>query len=275
MSDQNINDTAYGVTKAVLESEAVSNLTNPPTKVAGALLADFINLAVGGIHYASIKAELKRQKKFEDFKANIQKGVDNIPTEHKVESRESIIGPALEKAKYFMNEDEIREMFEKLIVNSFDSRKIEKIHPSFSDIIQQMSPIDAQNLKCFSVEENLPICEIMIKFEKGDYKILQTNIFCSNEFCDSIEQQSISLSSLSRMGLISIAYDQHITDDSVYKIFDSLPIVVDFKNQIEAMNKLNNSNQKFDLHKGVATLTPVGKAFIDVCLNPLPSELNP
>lgn len=111
--------------------------------------------------------------------------------------------------------------------------------------------------------------------EKGGYKILQTNIFCSNEFCDSIEQQSISLSSLSRMGLISIAYDQYITDDSVYKIFDSLPIVVDFKNQIEAMNKSNNSNQKFDLHKGVAKLTPVGKAFIDVCLNPLPSELNP
>jgi len=95
MSDQNINDTAYGVTKAVLESEAVSNLTNPPTKVVGGLLADFINLTVGGIHYASIKAELKRQKKLEDFKANIQKGVDNIPTEHKVESRESIIGPAL------------------------------------------------------------------------------------------------------------------------------------------------------------------------------------
>lgn len=202
MSDQNINDTAYGVTKAVLESEAVSNLTNPPTKVVGGLLADFINLTVGGIHYASIKAELKRQKKLEDFKANIQKGVDNIPTEHKVESRESIIGPAL---------------------------------------------------------------------EKGGHRILQTNIFCSNKFCDSIEQQSISLSSLSRMGLISIAYDQYLTDDSVYKIFDSLPIVVDFKNQIEAANKSNNSNQKFDLQKGVAKLTPVGKAFIDVCLRPLPT----
>lgn len=73
------------------------------------------------------------------------------------------------------------------------------------------------------------------------------------------------------MGLISIAYDQYLTDDSVYKIFDSLPIVVDFKNQIEAANKSNNSNQKFDLQKGVAKLTPVGKAFIDVCLRPLPT----
>lgn len=271
MSDQNINDTAYGVTKAVLESEAVSNLTNPPTKVAGGLLADFINLTAGGIHYASMKAELKRQKKFEAFKSNIEKGVENIPPENQVEPRESIIGPAVEKAKHCMNEDEIREMFEKLIINSFDSRKIEKIHPSFSDIIQQMSPIDAQNLKCFSVKKNLPICEIRINSEKGDHRILQTNIFCSNKFCDSIEQQSISLSSLSRMGLISIAYDEYLTDDSVYKIFDSLPIVVDFKNQIEATNKSNNGNQKFDLQKGVAKLTPVGKAFIDVCLRPLPT----
>lgn len=204
-------------------------------------------------------------------KSKIEKGVENIPPENQVEPRESIIGPALEKAKHCMNEDEIREMFEKLIINSFDNRKIEKIHPSFSDIIQQMSPIDAQNLKCFSVGENLPICEIRINFEKSGHRILQTNIFCSNKFCDSIEQQSISLSSLSRMGLISIAYDEYLTDDSVYKIFDSLPIVVDFKNQIEATNKSNNGNQKFDLEKGVAKLTPVGKAFIDVCLRPLPT----
>lgn len=73
MSDQNINDTAYGVTKAVLESEAVSNLTNPPTKVAGGLLADFINLTAGGIHYASMKAELKRQKNLKLSKATLKK----------------------------------------------------------------------------------------------------------------------------------------------------------------------------------------------------------
>lgn len=73
MSDQNINDTAYGVTKAVLESEAVSNLTNPPTKVAGGLLADFINLTVGGIHYASIKAELKRQKSWKNLKLTFKR----------------------------------------------------------------------------------------------------------------------------------------------------------------------------------------------------------
>lgn len=60
------------------------------------------------------------------------------------------------------------------------------------------------------------------------------------------------------------------TLNSAYKIFDSLPIV-DFKNQIEATNKSNNGNQKFDLQKGVAKLTPVGKAFIDVCLRSLPT----
>lgn len=271
MSDQNVNDTAYGVTKAVLESEAVSNLTNPPTKVAGGLLADFINLTAGGIHYASMKAELKRQKKFEAFKSNIEKGVENIPPENQVEPRKSIIGPAVEKAKHCMNEDEIREMFEKLIINSFDNRKIEKIHPSFSDIIQQMSPIDAQNLKCFANEERLPVCEIQLNLTNASHRTLLTNVFCGNKLCNSIEQQSISLSSLSRIGIIKIAYDEYLTDDSFYKIFDSLPLVIGLKNQVEADNKINNTNFKIDLQKGVATLTPVGKAFIDVCLRSLPT----
>ena len=217
MSDQNINDTAYGVTKAVLESEAVSNLTNPPTKVAGGLLADFINLTAGGIHYASMKAELKRQKKFEAFKSNIEKGVENIPHENQVE------------------------------------------------------PIDAQNLKCFANEERLPVCEIQLNLTDTSHRTLLTNVFCGNKLCNSIEQQSISLSSLSRIGIIKIAYDEYLTDDSFYKIFDSLPLVIGLKNQVEADNKINNTNFKIDLQKGVATLTPVGKAFIDVCLRPLPT----
>lgn len=89
--------------------------------------------------------------------------------------------------------------------------------------------------------------------------------------CNSIEQQSISLSSLSRIGIIKIAYDEYLTDDSFYKIFDSLPLVIGLKNQVEADNKINNTNFKIDLQKGVATLTPVGKAFIDVCLRSLPT----
>lgn len=275
MGDQNIVDAAYGTTKAILESKPVENLTDPPTKVAGNLLADFLNWTAGGIHYASMKAELKRQKKFEKFKANIAEGVNNIPKEDLIEPRDSIIGAAAEKAKYSMNEDEIREMFENLIISSFDSRKVSNIHPSFSDIIQQMSPLDAQNLKLFDTKERLPVCELRLDQGPDGYKVIYSDVFYSNPNCQSIQQQAISISSLKRIGLISISYDIHFIDKKIYEPFKELPEYKVQQNNLESLNQLKKTNHKLDIQQGVASITSLGKAFIDVCLSPLPKKSNP
>lgn len=275
MGDQNVVDTAYGTTKAILESKPVENLTDPPTKVAGNLLADFLNWTAGGIHYASMKAELKRQKKFEEFKSNIEKGINNIPKDDLIEPRDSIIGAAVEKAKYSMNEDEIREMFENLIISSFDSRKVSNIHPSFSDIIQQMSPLDAQNLKLFDSAEQLPVCEYRLEKDAGGYTVIYHNVFYSNPHCQSIQQQAISISSLRRIGLISTDYMAHLTNEKLYEPFKELPEYKSQQEYLEASNLLNNTKHKLSIHKGVAIITPLGKAFISVCLSPLPKKSNP
>lgn len=279
MSDQNIVDATYGATKAVTETKAFDNLTNPPTKVAGNLIADFITLAAGGIHYASMKAELKRKKNFEKFNSNINEGINNIPKENLTEPRESIIGAAAEKAKFSMNEDELREMFENLIISSFDSRKISSLHPSFADIIQQMSPLDAQNLQLFNIngESNgqLPICEIRINKESGSFNTFVTDVFLSNPLCQTIEQQSLSISSLRRIGLITTSYSTYLTEDRLYEQFKKIPEYYTAEQQLDIINKMQGTHNKLAIQKGIAEITPLGKAFINVCLNPLPSESNP
>lgn len=275
MSDQNITDAAYGATKAFTESKAFNNLTNPPTKVAGNLIADFITLAAGGIHYASLKAELKRQQNFEKFKSNITEGIKNIPENDLIKPRESIIGAAAEKAKYSMNEDEIREMFENLIISSFDSRKVSNIHPSFADIIQQMSPLDAQNLKLFNKSYQLPICEFILKKDSGGYAVIYHDVFCSNPNCQSVQQQSISISSLRRIGLISTDYNLFMVDKKSYEPFEELIEYKAHQKYIKYKNQHNNNKDTFNIHKGVATITPLGQAFINVCLSPLPKKSNP
>lgn len=275
MSDPNIADAAYSTAKAITESEAFNNLANPPAKVGGNLLADFITLVAGGIHYASIKSELKRQKKLEEFKSNIIKGINSIPKEDLAEPRDSIIGAAVDKAKFSMNEDEIREMYENLIISSFDCKKTPNIHPSFSDIIQQMSPLDAQNLKLFNNSEQLPICEFRLKKDSGGYTVAYSDVFYSNPLCQSIEQQAISISSLRRIGLISTDYFTYITDKKLYEPFKELQ---EYKLQQEyskSINLLNNTKHELCTRKGVATITSLGKAFINVCLSPLPKKSNP
>lgn len=275
MSDQNIVDASYGATKAVVESEAFNNLASPPAKVGGKLLADFITWVAGGVHYASMKAELKRQKNFEKFKSNITEGINSIPKDDLIEPRDTIIGAATEKAKYSMNEDELREMFENLIINSFDSKKISNIHPSYADIIQQMSPLDAQNLKLFAQNERLPICEIRINISTGGYSTIYTDVFIDNPLCQSIKQQSISISSLRRVGLISTHYDIYLNADKIYDQFKEIPEYNQLTKDLNILNQHNKIQNTLSIKKGIVEITSLGKAFINVCLSPLPKKSNP
>lgn len=82
----------------------------------------------------------------EKFKKSLETNIEKVPEENIQEPKISIVGPALEASKFYMNEDEIREMFSKLIASSMDKTQADNIHPSFVEMIKMLSPLDAQNL---------------------------------------------------------------------------------------------------------------------------------
>lgn len=282
MTEENTNDKI----KDAVNSEAFSNIVSPPTKVVGNFFGDLFNFAFGyNMHEKAEKSRLKHQKNIEDFQKKLNENVSSIPEEHRIPPKESVVGPALEASKYYFDEDEIREMFEKLITNSMDDRQAAKVHPSFTEIIKQMSPLDAQNLKLFKTNSQLPIVQFKVKSRNDirKYILIATNVFISNPDCQDIELQAVSISSLCRIGLLEIKYGDYITNDSVYEQFLSLPLYIDLKNQLEALNIASETfigitnKEKHDLHceKGYVQLTPLGKTFISICLDPLPKKSNP
>ncbi|MEE3428552.1 MAG: DUF4393 domain-containing protein [Ruminococcus sp.] len=251
--------------KAVIESEPIKNITNPPTKSIGKALGDICDLCFGKLGETAEKSRIKHQKNIEDFKASLYNDIKNIPEENLIEPKLSVVGPALEASKFYYEEDELRKMFERLIVNSMDSRKISNVHPSFTEIIKQLSPLDAQNLTLFRNNNHLPLCEYRSRNElKTEYNVIKSNVFLSNLNCTDIDLQGVSISSLSRLELISINYEKYITNDAMYKIFENN----DFYRSISSLYK--SLNQKIIVRKGVAIITPLGLAFTDVCLSPLP-----
>lgn len=265
MSNQETVDATEGAVKAVLESEQVKNLTNPPTKSIGNALGDICDLCFGKLGEVAEKSRIKHQKNIEDFKASIYNDIKNIPEENLIEPKLSVVGPALEASKFYYEEDVLRKMFERLIVNSMDSRKISKVHPSFTEIIKQLSPLDAQNLTLFRNNNHLPLCEYRSRNEpETKYNVIKSNVFLSNLNCMDIDLQSVSISSLSRLELISIDYEKYITNDSAYKIFENN----DF--YLSLVNRYKTLGQIIKIQKGVAIITPLGLAFTDVCLSPLP-----
>lgn len=240
---------------------AVNNLTNKPTLALGTGLSSIINIVFSPFNYLSEKQKIRYQAKIKQFEKEIEAKMSNIPPENYKELNMQMTGIALENSKYCLESDELRNMFANLIAKSMDSRFSSITHPSFAEIIKQMSPLDAQNLTLFQ-EQRLPIVEYRLSMpdengkKAGTYGVVQTNVFLSNNNVKDLVLQAESLSNLERLGLIHINYDEYFTDENKYANFSNTYIYNYHKSHGNTLN----------IQKGNATATPLGKSFIKVCL---------
>ena len=244
-------------------------LLGPVAESAGKTLQDAWELVFGGFGNFVEKKRITRRKNLEDFKKSLEDKVNSIPENNLCEPKLSIIGPALEAAKYYYEEEEIREMFASTISASMDSRKAHRAHPSFPVIIQQMSAVDAKNLECFyRVNGVLPLCEYQICERDGENDdlpfllqnlVFQTNVFLSNPQVSGIAQGAASISSLSRLGLISITFSKSLKE-SYYQAFAKTP------EYLSLLEKYKGDEKYFPyIQEGLAKLTPLGENLCAIC----------
>lgn len=248
---------------------AVQNIVDSPSKEIGQTITDLIYLVTNPIHFAANKKRAEYEHGLEAFKKGLDSKLDEIPPQNLVEPKLQVVGPAIEDAKYCVESETIRELFENLIARASDSRFQTKVHPSFSQIIKQLSPLDAENLQCFKPNCKYPIVEYQLKSQKnGSYVTVQTNIFLENpNIKDDFNQQALSLASLEQLGLITIRYDEWITNDSVYNPFEKTSYYIDLQEQVQRKKRMLGIVLNLpDIQKGVVYLTPLGSSFYEVCI---------
>lgn len=213
-------------------------------------------------HTISTQAALlkaTREANVEKLKNDILQEVASIPPENVQEPSIKILGPALEASKYYIEEKELRKMFAKIIANSLDSQKSDKIHSSFIEIIKQLDVLDAKILRYlkrehFGVQSAVPTMKIYLKLENGSRTILPL-IFLTDEFTD-ISKNAVSLVNLERLGLISIRTDAWLTDESNY----------DFTRNYPTITHILQNHPEFTLDKSCFSITEYGQNFIDSCV---------
>lgn len=236
---------------------AAKNLTDKPSQNMGATLGDLWFLVFGSISQKADKRRLKYATELEAYKAELEASLAKIPEEKKVEPSTQVVAQALENSKYCIEEKELRALFTNLISSSMNSDLQKDVHPSFAEIIKQMSPLDARVIKLFKGSGHIgfPLCDICLTHPNGNFNVLANRIFLEG-FIKDISACSQSISSLERLGLIYIPADTHFADDNYYRKYNSL---------IEAY-KRNYPDQKITLHKGKVVLTPLGFAFVRTCI---------
>lgn len=237
---------------------AVQNLTDKPSLSIGTTFADLWDLVFGGISYLSEKRKIKYNHNLEEYRKKLESSLKQIPPEKVVEPSIQTTAQALENSKYCISQENLQEMFVALISNSMNSDYQKDIHPSFAEILKQMSPLDAQIIRVFvnSGANGFPICSYLLENENGYFTLLE-HVFLQYP-TSYLPECSISISSLVRLGLLEVSYDSPIRDNEKYSPFAKHDWYIKLQKQYQ--------NQTIFIRKGRVWTTPLGCSFTRVCI---------
>ena len=243
---------------------AVKNLTDTPTKNVGQTFGDLWYLVFGGITHAADKRRMKYAADLEKFHKELTESINKIPDNKKVEPSIQITAQALENSKYCVSSETLRNMFTKLISGTMNKDFEPLVHPSFPEIIKQMDENDARILMELKRKPNkVPVAEYREVFRPDKSHIVHfTNAYISDLFHIPMSECSCSLSSLQRMGLLKISYENFLTNDVYYKALYETSLFKNIEKEILSYNR----NSKISLKKGMCSITPLGKRFMTSCV---------
>lgn len=255
------------------------------------------DLIFGSYHTWINKIQHKREIDLNEFKKNIESNLKDIPDENLKEPNISLLGPAIEASKFYIDEKVIRNLFSNLISSSMDNRKNEDIHHSFVEIIKQMSGDDAILFEHLSKKEIIPaVTYKAVRNSKGDSITLSDGVIKDSPL--SYRDTEMSLVNLKRVGLINIDIGiNSFTDEKLYEAFNE-PVMINtfidrfYNKEQERYSKLFKQIETFgfsvlakdnnlsidqiynlckpssiEFSKGTIHITTFGQAFVNCCIN--------
>jgi hypothetical protein len=248
----------------------LDNAVTPPAKEIGQVLGNLFYLIFSPINYNVEKLKIKHATNLKKYQSNIQDELNKIPEENLTEPPMNIVGPALEASKFYIENEEIRKMFAKLIASSMNVDLINLSHPSFIEIIKQLTLVEANIIKQIATNTFLPYVELFYRGSNENptfFPIIEPYTKVQNLNTDySIVASSIK--NLHRLGLIhfsdinfsgSESYIETLLNDNIFSSYHELQLHL-------KENNLHLQNGELKLQSGNILLTAYGLRFSKVCL---------
>ena len=175
------------------------------------------------------------------FADDLAARVVNIPDEAVQSPAPSVALPAMQGLGWSLDEPDLKEMYLNLLATATDGRQAGAAHPSFADIIKQLSATEAQSLLiCLGAPHgSLPVVQLRLTSSDrpGNYGLVLNNLFESldgvvrNRFSDVAE--GVWVQNWERLGLIAISYAERVADDSQYEWVERRPEFTGLRDRLE------------------------------------------
>lgn len=193
----------------------------------------------------------------------VQEKASKIPENKLTEPEAYVAIPAVQQLSYCYDSEELREMYANLLVSSMNVDTKNKVHPSFVDIIKQLTPDEAKLLRSIKGEVSyIPLVDLQVQLgpNRGFVSILRNFTNQGDGVCENPQNICAYIENLDRLKLVCILEDTHLTNKSLYEPLENAPYLLAHKRISLA------EDQKFSIMQKAFYITSFGKSFIDTCI---------
>ena len=257
MNEENALELVKEAVKVVAE-KTYDDLAHPVLQTAGEILS--LPLKVIDAKLIPVKEWVdQKQYNYQRTLRLLGEKMANVE-EEKITSPENYVAiPALQQIAYCYDSEELRNMYANLLAASMNTDTKWRVHPSYVDIIKQMTPDEAKILRVLYAIKLTPIIHVkQYMNDKKSYVDIVQNYSTLIRYCESPSGIYAYLNNLNRLGLINIDYSTHCTYDGAYDELD--------KQFAELKNEWESKGGELRILHGVLELTAFGQNFTKTCI---------
>ena len=233
-------------------AKPVGNMVSFIPRTINVLLGKWEKWIINGEESIRLTSEAVREKMAE------------IPEENLTEPEPYVAVPAIQQLAYCYDSEELREMYANLLVASMNKETKYQVHPSFVDIIKQLTPDEAKLLKHISKrigQGNFPVINVVLNTSKTSHiTIVKHFSDIGYGVCDVPENIAAYLENLSRLGIIEIPSGSYIVNDAIYHPLENHEVIK------AIMEKPLQGDRTYKIERELFYITMFGHNFIATCI---------
>ncbi len=203
------------------------------------------------------------------FADDMAEKLADVPEEHITSPSPVVAAQSMEGLSYSLDEPDLKEMYLNLLATASDSRRSEEAHPSFAQIIKQLSPGEASLLLGVLHNKRMGTPLVEIRSEKdGAWQTLQRHVFNTidpNTGVALVEPRlPLYVDNWVRLGLVEASNQIMLKRDGAYEWIESRPEMM----QAREIHK-SLPDRSVGVQKGVLMPTALGLQFAEAVTPPV------
>lgn len=243
--------------------EIYGDIAKPGVKQAGRALETVVglgNTVLWPIAWANERARIALEKNLEKYRRQMEA----VPDEKVVGVAPEIGVPIAEKLSY-VTDEQLSNLYVKLLATASNQETLGHAHPSFVNVINNLSPDEAHLLEYFVSRDSMPfVIAKAVVVSDASHSAVSGAIVPKEALSGLVFPLNMDayLGNLEGLGLLEVRDDLWISDDAIYA-----PLRERHKDELEAMfaERKELADRKLDFIKGAVKCTSFGRKFIAAC----------